>query len=162
MLTQLYNGKEYLIIGDKVGDVIAFVLPSLQKKTYLLGHCATVITDLVSFGNYLASSDRDEKVFVNHFPQTFNIQSICVGHKQYVSCIANVAGALISGSADGTIRKWDIESGSCTQTWYLDELLVFFIFLNKPKKIESEEEVLLIPSQILPLQNTQFAVIVDE
>ena len=124
ILTQLYNGKEYLIIGDKVGDVIAFDLPSLQKKTYLLGHCATVITDLVSFGNYLASSDRDEKVFINHFPQTFNIQSICVGHKQYVSCIANVAGSLISGSADGTLRKWDIESGVCTQIWYLDELLV--------------------------------------
>ena len=124
MLTQLHNGKEYLIIGDKVGDVIAFDLPSLQKKTYLFGHCATVITDLVSFGNYLASSDRDEKVFINHFPQAFNIQSICVGHKQYISCIANVAGSLISGSADGTLRKWDIESGACLQTWYLDELLV--------------------------------------
>ena len=124
LLTQLHNGKEYLIIGDKVGDVIAFDLPALQKKTYLLGHCSTVITDLVSFGNFLASSDRDEKVFINHFPQTFNIQSICVGHKQYVSCIANVAGSLISGSADGTLRKWDIESGACLQTWYLDELLV--------------------------------------
>lgn len=163
ILTQLYNGKEYLIIGDKVGDVIAFDLPSLQKKTYLLGHCATVITDLVSFGNYLASSDRDEKVFINHFPQTFNIQSICVGHKQYVSCIANVAGSLISGSADGTLRKWDIESGVCTQIWYLDELLVNLWFYEiSYKKIESEEEVLLIPSQILPLQNTQFAVIVEE
>ena len=163
ILTQLYNGKEYLIIGDKVGDVIAFDLPSLQKKTYLLGHCATVITDLVSFGNYLASSDRDEKVFVNHFPQTFNIQSICVGHKQYVSCIANVAGSLISGSADGTLRKWDIESGVCTQIWYLDELLVnLWYYELSYKKIESEEEVLLIPSQILPLQNTQFAVIVEE
>ena len=125
LITRLYHGVEYLIVGDKVGDVIALDLPSLQKKIPLLGHCASVITDLASFGDYIASSDRDEKVFVNHFPQTFNIQSICVGHKQFVSCIANVDGVLVSGSADGTIRLWDILTGRCSHTWYLDEALVF-------------------------------------
>ena len=47
MVTRDYNGVEYLIIGDKIGDLLAFDLPSLSKKTFLVGHCATVITDIV-------------------------------------------------------------------------------------------------------------------
>ena len=49
MLTRFYNGTEYLIIGDKVGDILALDLPTLSKKTLLGGHCATVITDLVFY-----------------------------------------------------------------------------------------------------------------
>lgn len=63
-------------------------------------------------------------MFVCHFPQTFNIQSICVGHKQYVSCIEGINGKLLTGSADGLLRCFDIETGSCKHEWYLDELLV--------------------------------------
>ena len=47
MITRQHNETEYLIIGDKVGDILAFDLPSLSKKTFLVGHCATVITGLV-------------------------------------------------------------------------------------------------------------------
>ena len=49
MITRFYNGTEYLIIGDKVGDILALDLPTLSKKTLLGGHCATVITDLVFY-----------------------------------------------------------------------------------------------------------------
>ena len=47
METRLFKETEYLIIGDKVGDIMAFDLPKLVKKTFLIGHCATVITGLV-------------------------------------------------------------------------------------------------------------------
>lgn len=47
MDTRLFKEVEYLIIGDKVGDIMAFDLPKLEKKTFLIGHCATVITGLV-------------------------------------------------------------------------------------------------------------------
>ena len=32
MITRQHNETEYLIIGDKVGDILAFDLPSLSKK----------------------------------------------------------------------------------------------------------------------------------
>lgn len=47
IVTRMYNDTEYLIMGDKVGDIIAFNLPTCSKRTFLVGHCATVITGLV-------------------------------------------------------------------------------------------------------------------
>lgn len=123
IITHMHNDVEYVIVGDKVGDLVAFSLPDM-KKTVLCGHCATIITDIAFAKGYLASSDRDEKIFVCKFPQTFVIQSICVGHKQYISCMIPAGEQLLSGSADGTIHLWDVESGQSQFVWYLDELLV--------------------------------------
>ncbi|KNB45878.1 tRNA (guanine-n -)-methyltransferase subunit [Blastocystis sp. subtype 4] len=152
LITRENKGIEYVIVGDKVGDIVAFDLPTLSKKTFLVGHCATVITDLTFVGDYLASSDRDEKIFVCKFPQTFNIQSICVGHKQFVSCICSVGTHLLSGSADGTIRIWEVESGKCLYQWFLDEVL----------NIESEEETILIPHQLFSYSATICMAIVED
>ena len=30
---------------------------------------------------YVLTADRDEKIRVSHFPQTFNIHGFCLGHK---------------------------------------------------------------------------------
>lgn len=72
LITRENKGIEYVIVGDKVGDIVAFDLPTLSKKTFLVGHCATVITDLTFVGDYLASSDRDEKDLCVQIPP--NIQ----------------------------------------------------------------------------------------
>ena len=123
IITHTYNGTEYIIAGDKVGDLVAFSIPEM-KKTVLCGHCATIITDIVFAKGFMASSDRDEKIFVCKFPQTFVIQSICVGHKQHISCMASTGEQILSGSADGTIRLWDVETGKSQFVWYVDEILV--------------------------------------
>ena len=123
IITHTYNGTEYIILGDKVGDLVAFSIPEM-KKTVLCGHCATIITDIVFAKGFMASSDRDEKIFVCKFPQTFVIQSICVGHKQHISCMASTGEQILSGSADGTIRLWDVETGKSQFVWYVDEILV--------------------------------------
>ena len=44
MMTREYNGTDYLIIGDKVGDIIAFDLPNLSKKNFW------ITTFLLRFG----------------------------------------------------------------------------------------------------------------
>ena len=119
-----YQGKEYVIVGDKVGDISIYDFPSAENRKFLMGHFGTVITDLAFVGDYLASSDRDEKVFVCQFPKTYLIQSICVGHKQFVSCVASTDRLLVSGSADGTVRLWEAASGREQHRWFLDEILV--------------------------------------
>ena len=122
-----YQGKEYVIVGDKVGDISIYDFPATENRKFLMGHFGTEITDLVFVGDYLASSDRDEKVFVCQFPKTYLIQSICVGHKQFVSCITSIDRFLLSGSADGTVRLWDAASGCEQHRWFLDEILVAMI-----------------------------------
>lgn len=119
-----YQGKEYVIVGDKVGDISIYDFPSAENRKFLMGHFGTVITDLAFVGDYLASSDRDEKVFVCQFPKTYLIQSICVGHKQFVSCVASTDRLLVSGSADDTVRLWEAASGREQHRWFLDEILV--------------------------------------
>ena len=66
-------------------------------------------------------------MYVCHFPQTFNIQSICVGHTEFVSCITTIHNQLLSGSADGMIRLFNVETGECTMNWNLYQLLVYSI-----------------------------------
>jgi tRNA (guanine-N(7)-)-methyltransferase subunit TRM82 len=33
---------------------------------------------------YLITSDRDEKIRVTSYPDTYNIQAFCLGHTKYV------------------------------------------------------------------------------
>lgn len=35
-------------------------------------------------GQFLITSDRDEKVRVSHYPNAYNIGSYCLGHEEYV------------------------------------------------------------------------------
>ncbi|KAI9324791.1 quinon protein alcohol dehydrogenase-like superfamily [Zopfochytrium polystomum] len=39
------------------------------------------------------------------------------GHSNAVSCVAVTGGCIYSGSKDGTIKEWDIESGKCLRTF---------------------------------------------
>ncbi|KAK9822393.1 hypothetical protein WJX81_008598 [Elliptochloris bilobata] len=76
-------------------------------------------------GRRLASADRDGKVRVSVLPRTPllgvpEIQSFCLGHTAFASCVAFAdcpAGLrMLSGSGDGTVRLWDPESGSLLAT----------------------------------------------
>jgi tRNA (guanine-N(7)-)-methyltransferase subunit TRM82 len=59
------------MISDKAGEVWAIDMPFLRNKVKLLGHTASVITDmkLTANSNYLITSDRDEKIRITNFPQ---------------------------------------------------------------------------------------------
>eukprot|EP00818_Percolomonas_sp_WS_P005582 CAMPEP_0117449992 /NCGR_PEP_ID=MMETSP0759-20121206/8234_1 /TAXON_ID=63605 /ORGANISM="Percolomonas cosmopolitus, Strain WS" /LENGTH=417 /DNA_ID=CAMNT_0005242491 /DNA_START=7 /DNA_END=1260 /DNA_ORIENTATION=+ len=85
-----------------------------DNMTLELGHLAT-LTDMAlsSDGKFLITADRDEKIRVSHFPKTHEIWSFCLGHKQCVTCVAEVdvpgtdSRALVSSSLDGTLKVWE-------------------------------------------------------
>ncbi|KAJ4914753.1 Transducin/WD40 repeat-like superfamily protein [Raphanus sativus] len=104
------------------------VLPS-KKGAPLLSHYCSIITSLEFSpdGRYILSADRDFKIRVTVFPKeplqgAHEIQSFCLGHTEFVTCIAFVCnpelaqGYLMSGSGDSTVRLWDITSGSLLDT----------------------------------------------
>ncbi|MFT7818216.1 tRNA (guanine-N(7)-)-methyltransferase non-catalytic subunit wdr4-like [Arapaima gigas] len=74
---------------------------------------------------YVVTADRDEKVRVSLLKTPYNIQSFCLGHREFVSalCIpAVLPHRLLSGSGDGTLKVWEYESGRRLQSWDLKEL----------------------------------------
>jgi tRNA (guanine-N(7)-)-methyltransferase subunit TRM82 len=58
------------------------------------------------------SADRDEKIRVSDFPNTSSVSAFCLGHTQYVSCLAVVSEeTLLSGGGDGFVRAWHSATG---------------------------------------------------
>ena len=125
------SGNEVLLIGDKAGEVYLYANPTqnLQAKICITGHTTSMITDMVHFvsmekkkGEYLITSDRDEKIRISRFPDVHSIESYCLGHKSVISSIClypNQEEALqlakneilFSAGWDHQIMAWAIPSG---------------------------------------------------
>ncbi|KAK8654271.1 hypothetical protein V6N13_128242 [Hibiscus sabdariffa] len=131
------NDGLHVCFADKFGVVWVVDLPgldgteaSLNKKAVpLLAHYCSIITSLEFSpdGRFIVSADRDFKIRVTVFPKkpldgAHEIQSFCLGHTEFVSCLAFICtpdspqGILVSGGGDSTVRIWDIISGSLLDT----------------------------------------------
>jgi WD40 repeat protein len=104
--------------------------PSASPSTYLCGHSSTVITDVgvTNDGKFLLSSDRNEKIRVAFFPNSYEIQSFCLGHTAFVTQIVQPHGkgyddVMITGSGDGTIKLWHYYSGKLLSSASLDSVV---------------------------------------
>ncbi|CAK9151096.1 unnamed protein product [Ilex paraguariensis] len=127
------NDGLFVCFADKFGVVWVVDLdgshenqPLVNKKAVpLLAHYCSIITSLEfsAEGRFIISADRDSKIRVTVFPKkpldgAHEIQSFCLGHTEFVSCLAFVyssdcpEGFLVSGSGDSTVRLWDLTSGS--------------------------------------------------
>ncbi|XXG65268.1 hypothetical protein AAC387_Pa05g3016 [Persea americana] len=124
-----HNGA-FLTFADKFGVVWVVDLEKDDEKAApLLAHYCSIITslDFSPDGQFIASADRDFKIRITVFPKkpldgAHEIQSFCLGHKDFVSCLAFVHTSeypqwfLLSGSGDSTVRMWDFISGTLLDT----------------------------------------------
>jgi len=119
---------EHVLFAEKSGEVFRKPVSDLAAAgEHLLGHISS-LSDLVmtSDGKYVLSADRDEKVRVSHYPASFEIEGVCLGHTEMVTCVCvhNVGkeqDVAVSGGADGTVRLWKLPSGELLDTVVLDE-----------------------------------------
>ncbi|CAN6281412.1 unnamed protein product [Urochloa humidicola] len=130
------NDDLYVTFADKFGVVWLVTLggdgkeqASVDNKPVsILGHYCSIITSMKFSpdGRFIATADRDFKIRVTLFPKNplkgaHEIQSFCLGHTDFVSCIAftNMSenqSFLISGGGDSTVRLWDYINGCLLDT----------------------------------------------
>jgi WD40 repeat protein len=110
---------EYVVVGDKFGDVYRFSLKSFDKEELILGH-VSVLTDLFfsSNGKLIITADRDEKIRVSKFPNGYNIENYCLGHYEFVYQavpLTSFDGFLVSGGGDDYLNLFNYLTGKHIQ-----------------------------------------------
>nr|XP_018906832.1 PREDICTED: tRNA (guanine-N(7)-)-methyltransferase non-catalytic subunit wdr4-like [Bemisia tabaci]XP_018906833.1 PREDICTED: tRNA (guanine-N(7)-)-methyltransferase non-catalytic subunit wdr4-like [Bemisia tabaci]XP_018906834.1 PREDICTED: tRNA (guanine-N(7)-)-methyltransferase non-catalytic subunit wdr4-like [Bemisia tabaci]XP_018906835.1 PREDICTED: tRNA (guanine-N(7)-)-methyltransferase non-catalytic subunit wdr4-like [Bemisia tabaci]XP_018906836.1 PREDICTED: tRNA (guanine-N(7)-)-methyltransf len=108
--------SESVIVADKSGEVLSFNLDSSKEEgTFLLGHVSILLDMILTPDNFIVTCDRDEKIRVSHYPNSYNIQTYCLGHEEFVTSInlfSASAKIILSSSGDGTIRFWNYLTGA--------------------------------------------------
>ena len=115
-------------------DADASSLP-MPLPRLVLGHTGMVLSlGVAPYADLLVTADRESKLRVSRYPQTYDIEAYCLGHREFVSCMTFVAAPtaqhseaqghqqqlpqlqqrnlLVSGSGDGSLALWDYSSGA--------------------------------------------------
>jgi tRNA (guanine-N(7)-)-methyltransferase subunit TRM82 len=76
------DGKT-LYLGDRAGDLYSYEVATLDDPKLLVGH-VSILTDFFFSKDekLLITSDRDEKIRVNFFPDCYEIKQFLLGHLQ--------------------------------------------------------------------------------
>ncbi|CAE6478874.1 unnamed protein product [Rhizoctonia solani] len=136
---RLSQDGQTILVADKFGDIFSYPLvppePTQQPQatenagsksvavamhdnphgTLILGH-ASIVTDFVlTHGEkQVISADRDEHVRVSWYPDGWDVDRYCLGHKKFVSALEIPLCApsiLISGGGDPELYIWEYKAG---------------------------------------------------
>jgi len=114
----LTNDGSTVVGSDKFGDVCSFSAArgaDDEEPAFLCGHMSLVTCMLLTPDNdRVITADRDEHIRVSHFPDAYDIDMVCLGHKTFVTALLlhpTIAGVLISGDGNGELRAWRYAEG---------------------------------------------------
>ncbi|GAX29554.1 tRNA (guanine-N(7)-)-methyltransferase subunit TRM82 [Fistulifera solaris] len=109
-----------VVVSDLAGDAIAYSVEEDPKDgkednknqetkcRLLLGHTASMLTKVLVHQNYIVTADRDEKIRVSYFPDTYRIHGYLLGHLAFVSSFDVHGNTCASTGGDRMIRMWDL------------------------------------------------------
>jgi len=125
--------SKHILVADKNGDVYKFETETPSEPKLLLGHLSMLLDiKMPSNGKYVITADRDEKIRVSKFPNSYNINNYCLGHTEFVTSICFLGeDLLLSGSGDGSVRVWR----------YLDGKEMYCHEVFKDVEIEVQEDL---------------------
>ncbi|XP_034939451.1 tRNA (guanine-N(7)-)-methyltransferase non-catalytic subunit WDR4 [Chelonus insularis] len=116
-----FTPKNDIVVADKSGDVYlyrtnpkSFKKPDEPDKSdgiLILGHLSMLLDVLVTENNlFIITADRDEKIRVSRFPNSYNIESYCLGHTKFINNISELPhdkNILVSTGGDGDFKFWN-------------------------------------------------------
>ena len=124
------SGSIGLVVADRMGDVYLFHIQysaadragadvsRIDAPTdFLAGHLSTVTAmTFTADESFMITAERDEKIRVSNFPNSYNIESFCLGHTCHVSALAvatveqrgTTTSLLLSGAVDGSLKMWSL------------------------------------------------------
>ena len=108
------NAILVLVAGDLAGDAYAYGVEQKGQRL-LLGHTASMLTGVCVVGNQILTADRDEKIRVSSFPESYVIEGFLLGHTAYLTSMDTAAteenkiSLVVSCGGDSTIRLWNID-----------------------------------------------------
>ena len=81
------NDDQSILVADKAGDVHQYHVTNISLPgTLLLGHLSMLLDMvLLPSNSHVITCDRDEKIRVSNYPNTYNIETFCLGHHECVS-----------------------------------------------------------------------------
>lgn len=103
-----------VLVTDKTGECYQYDCVGLHAAPRLLFGHLSIVYDILWTPDqkHIITCDRDDKIRVTNYPDTFDIHSYCLGHKEFVSGLALLTGEhIVSVSGDKTLRIWNYMSG---------------------------------------------------
>lgn len=113
------DGKS-LFLGDRTGDLYRFNTSNVSEEPALLVGHVSILTDFFFSPDeqLLVTADRDEKIRIHHYPQTYDIEHFCMQHKEYISRLWPIPGtnSFVSAGGDDFLVTWNIKTGQSETT----------------------------------------------
>nr|XP_022917414.1 tRNA (guanine-N(7)-)-methyltransferase non-catalytic subunit wuho [Onthophagus taurus] len=164
----LFGGYN-LLVADKTGDVYLYKSENEggdKDGILLFGHLSMLLDVVLSDNEkFLITCDRDEKIRVSHYPNTYNIEKFCLGHKEFVTKLVLLENSfLLSASGDGQIILWDYLKGvnlhKIDTSDYVKDKSVLNNFIETMKHNKTDVMCLpIVDIQVQKIENVYYIVV---
>ena len=105
-----FEGKKCLLTLNS-GDMDVLDLETKDSKN-LLGSIATG-TSFEVCDKYILSADRDARIRISNYPNTYDIHAFAFLHEEFVSSLLLLDNNLfVSADGDGKLMKWDFDGNN--------------------------------------------------
>lgn len=108
------ESEQNVLVGDRGGNVRKYSIENSCKKILfknlkyfflgnegveLLGHVSMILDFCLSFDEKLIlTTDRDEKLRISRYPQTFVIENFCLKHTSFIKSVVCLSSNIIATS----------------------------------------------------------------